>query len=312
MAKKLKSFTVILTQPAESLKSLSSGLNAIGIKTLDYPLIRLRKPMNWHLVDEAWKNLEIYNCVVFVSPYAAEITLRRWWHVAQKRAENDFHHKEKNLVWHEDALNRFPPIALMGASSYLVCCFLGLAKCTFLLPEQPCLMNSSDAFCENKGSEYLWPSIYKFLQMNSLLGKQDVRIAFLKGSEGRGWLINRLMNTNVKVDEIISYRREFIDWPNKVWEETFGLRVEGSYAYCTHQIGFFFTSSDALRHFCSLIANIDAKGLLIRCLQWVPIVVTQKRIAEEAKKNNFHMVKVCSASVDSVCESFFEYSNAIF
>lgn len=315
--KKSLPFTAILTQPVTSLDSLSRNLNDVGIKTLRYPLIELSEPLTWNSIDATWKKLREYSCVIFASPYAVRTTLNRWWHIS--KGENDenlvFSVRESrgktDFIWHDNLLRRFPPIGLMGPSSYLLCCALGLRKCRFLLPKTLDVSDGINLPYSNKGSKFLWTVIENFLKMEIFSKNRAIRFAFIKGSNGNRWLINRLMKFGIQVDEIICYRRRFLDWSDEIWR----IIRELIYVSPLHQIrhlddvmkkrvGFFFTSSDAINHFIASTSKVDPGGLLISYLRDMPCVVTQMRAAEEAKRNNFQNIQLCSASINSVCQTF--------
>lgn len=160
----------------------------------------------------------------------------------------------------------------------------------------------------DSGSESLWPIIQHFYGgPEQLLGK---RFALFRSEYGREWLTQQLTAKGACVDSIITYRRQILDWPNKVWQQI-QLMLGKTHTHSQHV--WLITSTEMLKHLIEKVQhcgnNEQSTSLLIEQLQSTPIIVTHKRIADIAHQHFFKTVRLCESNDQAIAAAFLQMTS---
>jgi uroporphyrinogen-III synthase len=68
---------ILVTRSKHQCKSFSDELKKLGAIPIELPLIEINPPDSWDDFDRAFKNIEIYDWIIFASANAVESTLKR-------------------------------------------------------------------------------------------------------------------------------------------------------------------------------------------------------------------------------------------
>ena len=73
---------ILITRPEEQACELSNLLTIKGAEVIELPLIKITRPYTWKFVDEAIKNLESYDWIVFTSANGVRYFFQRFFRIA--------------------------------------------------------------------------------------------------------------------------------------------------------------------------------------------------------------------------------------
>ena len=78
--------TILVTRPGRAGEELAGKLAAAGAKAIVMPMIEITDPDSWQALDDAVKNIDSYDWLIFASSNAVISFCKRWQNVAPKVA----------------------------------------------------------------------------------------------------------------------------------------------------------------------------------------------------------------------------------
>lgn len=258
--------TIVVTRPAAQAGALLKLLDARGFRTLAFPVIAIEPLADPAVPRDAMRHLERYGLVVFVSPNAIS-------HALAHRA----------APWPTRL-----PIGVMGQGSVAALAEAGIAR-----PAYRIVSPRADATLAEPrhDSEGLFDALLRVLPPAVWRG---ARALLVRGNGGRAWLVERLREAGIEVDEIEAYRRS-TPQPSALERDAMRALIDANsegYPPATLVV----TSSEGLANLPELIAAVhpDA-GAALAWLKNCTLLVPHPRIAEKARGMGFSTVLVCGS-----------------